>query len=627
MGSRRLLGAGLLAVAGGLPFIWPAGWLEPRLSEYKALRKTLLIPETEIVAERSGPLGLLSVVRSPRIPLRHAPGLSLAYRGGLPEQLGLFADGESLTAVDRFDETNPDLGYLGFLSSALPYSLVTEPRVLILGLGGGQQVSSALRSGARQVDVVEFNPQHVTLLRQELAGFGGHLLSRPGVRIHVAEARSFLVRQGDTWNLIQLEDIDRSAGGSAGPGSVGGSYLYTVEAFVQLIGQLRPGGYLTVTRQLEVPPRGGLKLFATGLEALERLGIQDPAQRLALIRSWSSVTLLLKNGDIDPSERQEIRRFCGERFFDIAFLADLAPAEVNRFNLLDAPYFYLGAKRLVGNERRQFFADYKFFVRPATDNRPYFTRFFTWRSLPELLALRKRGGAPLLEWGTLVMIATLVQAVLGGALLVLLPLRSLGASRPAGPGISMVAVFFAALGLAFLLLEIAFIERLTLFLGHPLYAVAVVLSGFLVCAGLGSGFARNLIRDRIEEVPTVVAGAILTVVGLSLVYLWLLPRFLAWALSVPDVWRVVISLVLIGPLAFAMGMPFPLGLGWVGARRPAAVPWAWGINGSASVVGAALAPLIAVHWGFNAVVLAAVVCYSAAGLTMRTGARPVKGVN
>lgn len=623
--SRRLGGWGATAVAvaaGSLAF-WavPQPWLQLWMSEYKALAKALLVSGAHAVAERSGPLALLTVVDSPEVPFRHAPGLSLAFSGKLPEQLGVFVDGEAMTTIDRVDSGVGPGGYLDYLSSALPYHLRDRPSVLVIGPGGGQEVWAAWAHAAREIEAVELNPQMSRLLLEEFAGFGGDLYRRSRVALRLAEARSYLRRTESRYDLIQVSLAQSLAASTGGALAASESNLYTVEALVDMLGRLQPDGLLAVTLWLQIPPRANVKLFATAVEALRRLEVGDPRQRLAQIRSWGTVTTLLKKSAFRSEEIAAIRGFCEPRSFDVSYHPEISAAEVNRFNRLQTPYLYEAALAIL-SDAEGFYDRYKFEVRPATDDRPFFFHFFKWRALSELLGLRGRAGIPLVEWGYLVMVATVAQAVVAGAVLILLPLR-LVRGRSRRPGSSRVLAYFAALGLAFLLLEIASIQRLTLYLGHPLYAVAVVLCGFLVFAGLGAGFARR--RVRAGERPSIVAP-IAAVVGLSTIYLLALPLAQSRTLAMADPARVGLCLLALAPLAFFMGMPFPLGLVRVMEIRPVWVPWAWGINGCASVVGATLAPVVAIHLGFTAVVLFAVVCYLVcAGLACIAPFVPVAG--
>jgi hypothetical protein len=203
----------------------------------------------------------------------------------------------------------------------------------------------------------------------------------------------------------------------------------------------------------------------------------------------------------------------------------------------------------------------------------------------------------------------LAQALLAGFLLILLPLALAGPAWPGGAGLRAGAYFFL-LGLAFLLVEIAFIQKLTLFLGHPLYAIAVVLAGFLVFAGVGSGLSAALARRAGSRAA--IAVAVTGIVTVALAWLVLQPLLFANWLGLGDAARIALSLLLIAPLALFMGMPFPLGLARLADEMPGFIPWAWGLNGFASVLSAALATLLAIEFGFSAVVIIALSLYAGA---------------
>jgi spermidine synthase len=621
-GARSWAGAAALAVAAvALVALWPRPWVEPEVSQFKGLPGALRVPGVEVVAESSSPLGLLTVVESRQVPLRHAPGLSLASRRTPPEQLGVFTDADSLTVIDRLPEGDlAAASYRDDLSSALPYHLLERPSVLVLGAGGGGEVAAGLHHGAREVDAVELDPRMVALVGERFAPFAGRLYDRPEVAVHVAEARGFAAASERRWDLVQVALLDSFTASAAGTHALSESHLYTVEAVGTFLDRLEPGGLLAFTRWLEVPPRGSLKLFAIAVEALERRGVEGPealGRRLLLVRSWKTATLLVKNGDFTPEELAAARAFAEERWFDLAWAPDMRREEANRFNVWDEPHLHDGARAILagGETRRRYFDRYKFHVEPATDDRPYFFRFFKWQTLPELLALRGRGGTHLLEWGYPVLIATLTQAVVAGLVLIVAPLAVLRRARRRDseerrPGLARVALYFLCLGLAFLAVEIAFIQRFTLFLAHPLYAVAVVLAGFLVFAGAGSAASARLRRSPISL-------AIAAVVVLAVTYTLALPPLFARAIALPQTAKVIVALAFLAPPAFFMGMPFPLGLARTARRDPAWIPWAWAVNGCASVVSAVAATLGAVHFGFRAVVLTAAALYALAALAIR----------
>ncbi|CAN5182577.1 hypothetical protein BH24PSE2_BH24PSE2_09720 [soil metagenome] len=596
-------------LAGGL-LLAPRSWIEPLPSPYKALSQTLEVSGARVIEKRSSPLGVLSVVASPRIPLRHAPGLSLNAPASPPPQLGVFTDGDAMTAITkRFASRDRDPMFLDYLTSALPYHVADPEHVLILGAGGGMDVLQALSLSDARVDAVELNPQLIALVRERYADFAGRLYTEPRVRVHAAEGRGFVAATDQRYGLIQLSALASFAASAAGLYALSETYLYTREAFDLYLDRLAPDGWLSVTRWIKLPPRDTLKLLATAVEALQRRS-GDPAQRIVLIRGWQTSTLLVKNGIVTAPEIAALEEFCRARSFDVAWYPGMPAGAANRFNRLERPYFHEAARTLLHGDAESLFENYKFAVRPATDDRPYFSNFFKWSTLPEIIALRGQGGRALLEGGYLVLIATLVQAVIVGVLLVVLPLRFARGLRPSGAvPLWRPFVYFAAIGLAFLFLEIVFIQKLILFLHEPIYAAAVVLSAFLVFAGLGSAWTTGRTgRGRVARAAILIAlisAADLLAVGYAAEHL------AGW----PDALRILLAVALIAPLAFCMGQPFPLGLAALAREAPACVPWAWAINGSASVVSAVLATLLAIHVGIAVVAFLALALYGLAALS------------
>ena len=622
--SRRALAALTAAVAAGVALWLPPGLLalQPHVSEFKGLPMALSAPDARVVEERSGPLGLVTAVESPTIPFRHAPGLSLANTQEPPEQVAVFTDADALTAITRLEGDLAAVEYLDFTTAAAPYGVLEEPEVLILGAGGGAPVLLALRHDAARVDAVEIDPNVAQLLTGPYADFAGRLFERPGVSLHVAEPRAFVERRlgrGEAgYDLVQIPL--GASWGAAAAGAAQGHGL-TVEALSAYLEALEPGGLLSATLWIKLPPRDAVKLFATAAEALEAIGAEAPGEHLALIRGWSTATLVAGRDPLTPSQVAALRAFAEARSFDLAWLPGMAASEANRFNVLERPYFHEAAAAILGPERDAFLDAYKFAVAPATDDRPFFGDFFLWRSLPELLSLRSQGGAAMLDMGTLVTAATLAIATTLSVLLILAPLALRRGRFAPGARRGRVLAYFLALGLAFLLVEIAFIERFTLFLGHPIHAVATALAGFLAFAGLGSALAPRL--DRALGGRAIGAAA-LAIAAVAAIYLLALPVLFERAIAWPVAAKITLSLALIAPLAIPMGMPFPLGLRRAGRESPELVPWAWGVNGCASVASALLAALLARSVGFSGVVALAGAIYLAAPLALprRTGAEP-----
>ncbi len=603
-----------------LPLAWPNVWLSLRISDYKGLSLALRVPGSAVLSQHSSPLGLLTVVRSPNVPFRHAPGLSLNYFTEPPPQLGIFTDGDSLSPITRYEGKREPLAYLDYLSSALPYHLLEQPKVLILGPGGGTDVLMGLYHGAKSIDAVELNPQIIDLIRRVHAEFAGNLYQREGVKVHAAEARGFVAGSSERYDLIHISLLDSFSASASGGYALNETYLYTVEALEEYLHHLQPGGLLSITRWLKMPPRDGLKLFATAVTALEKSGVDNPRQQLVLIRSWKTTTLLVRNGEFTGEEIRAVWTFCEARSFDVAYYPGMRAMEANRYNVLEKPYLYEGAMALTGDKRNDFLKRYKFHITPATDNRPYFFHFFKWSTLPEIFSLKGRGGLPLLEWTYPILIVTFLLAVMTSFVLILLPLLTLRRNGSSRRNRGRIAFYFLSLGLAFLFIEIAFIQKFILFLSHPLYAIAVVLCAFLVFAGFGSGYSSRWAQrfqqfhQQKEGMPILLA--VMGIVLVTLSYMILLSPLFHRLMHLPDGLKIPISIVLIAPLAFCMGMPFPLGLSRVATAVPDFIPWAWGMNGCASVLSAILATFMAIHFGFTMVIGMALLLYVLAAFAL-----------
>lgn len=629
---RRVLVSGGVAIMAILMLTYVVRPPSVRLSQYKGLSYALNLPQARGVAKRSSALARVDVVASPAI--REAPGLSLITpaEASLPRQLGLYMDGESAGPITAFDGNVRKLGYLDWTTAAAPYFALHDKQrglhVCVLGAGGGAGVLTALRHGAQQVDAVELNADVPELLRREFHNFAGGLYDRPEVRLHRAEARAFVQAARESWDVLDLTLLDSFAGSAMGLSAVGENYLYTREAFEAYLQHLRPDGVLAATRWVRMPPRDELKLFATAAAALERMGL-NPADRLVLIRSWATATILVKKESFTAPEVSGLRSWAEERLFDTAYFPGIEEDQHNRFNVLERDYYFeaIGAFLAQGKRREQFFDNYAFDLRPTTDQKPYFFHFFRWRALPLVLGEFRRSSIPFSELGYLILIATLFQASVLAILLIVSPLALLPRSiaptgLPSTKSLSYrtarlrVLLCFFALGLGYLFVEMALIQRLVFFLANPIYAVALVLAGLLFVSGMGSAWAARRLQKG-TSATWLASVAALIVAGTSIVYAFglhaVLRPLLGWPLPV----RMVLALAAMMPLG-AMGMPFPLVLRHLGQTHDELLPWAWAVNGCASVIAGPLATLVAVGAGLPVVLLGASACYLVTALVVGT---------
>lgn len=582
------------------------------VSPYKSLNKLLLIPGAKIIGRDSSPLGTLSVVASGTTPLRYAPGLSLNATTEPPEQLAVFTDADNMAAITRYDNNPETLSYLDQTTSALPYHLDRLANVLILGAGTGSDILQATYHGVDHIDAVELNPQTVNLVKNTYADFAGHLYSSPAVGLHIDEARGYLAASKQRYDLINIALLDAFGASANGVYSMAESYLYTEQAIQTYLQHLNTDGFLSITRWTKLPPRDEVKLAATVISALKRAGIPDPGQRLLMIRSWQTSTLLVKNGTVLTADINRLGQFCNQHSFDPVYFPRITAAQTNNYTIQPEPYLYQAVTALLGDNSDAFIEAYKFNIEPATDDRPYLFHFFKWRTLPESWALMHNGGSFLLESGYLLLVVALVQALAASLLLIALPLwlwRDKLGITPDTRNLPPVLGYFFCLGLAFLMIEIAFIQKFILILHHPLFAITTVLGAFLLSAGAGSHYSQNLTRNlQKSPVRLPIAG----IVTICAVYILGFESISGFVLAMGSLSRYLISVALVAPLGFCMGMPFPLGLARLGQTTPALIPWAWGINGCASVISAILATLIAMQFGFTVLIFLALVLYGIA---------------
>ncbi len=605
---RKMMTTCLTLFALSLFFGWQNIALNP--SPYKALQQSLLIDGARIIDRRSSPLGLLHTVENERVPFRHAPGLSLNSPLDTLSQKAIFTDAGQMSIVTRYPQSIDRLAYLDFLPSSLPFHLTDLDSMLIVGGAGGQDILQSLYHKIQDIHVLELNPQIVEVVNDELSVFSGRLYSHPEVTVHIRELRDYLGSTDKRFPLIQISLLDSFNAASSGLYALHESFLYTTEAMTLYLNHLEEDGYLALTRWINLPPRDSLKLLNTARQALLQLGITDAGERMVLIRGWQTSTLLIKNGIFKQPELAAIKGFCKDRSFDVAWMPGLKPGETNRYNQLASPLFFQAATALFSERAEDFLQDYKFDLTPATDDRPYFHHFFRWQTFNELLTLRDQGSMPLMEWGYLILWATLMIALLSSAVLILLPLfffRNKTAQTSDGVARHNVVLYFFSIGLAFLMIEIAFIQKLTLLLHHPIYSIAFTLSTFLIFAGLGS-----LSSQRLQQVVTRKRLLQVSVTGisiLSLIYIVaanpIFSQIGDWAMAS----RILLSALIISPLAFLMGLPFPIGLSSLSQHARHYIAWAWGINGFASVISASLTTILAIALGFNAVMVIALVLY------------------
>jgi len=595
--ARQLIPAGLVAlILAGLALNPPA-LFQIRLTPYKALSQALLYPGSEVIISRWNAFSRVDVVRSAGI--RSAPGLSFAYAGPLPEQLGVTVDGDNLTPITLPGQVD----FTAHLPSALAFVLRPGADVLIIEPGGGLAVLTALQQGARSVTVVQSNPTIAHILKVDLAAQNGHLYDDPRVTLVIDEPRSFMRRTDRRFDLIWLPLTDSFRPVTAGTYALNEEYRYTVEAFVDALAHLTPQGILIAERWLQWPPSESLRLWAIAVTAVRQTAITPDMGNLFAIHSMQTSLIGIAAAPLSPQELRQVRDFAATRQFDLIWLPDIRPEEANRYSIMpDAAYYRTFATLIPADNPAQFYAEYPFAVAPPTDDRPYFFHFFKWQQLPEILASLGKTWQPFGGSGYLVLFVLLALVILLSTALIVLPLVKRHAIRRRS---FSLLVYFSMLGLGFIGVEIPLLQRFILYLGQPAYAFAATVSALLLWAGVGSRYLSNRLPLRVT---------LLLIVMLILGYSHFLPVLFRVSLSLPWGGRALVTTLVLAPLGLLMGVPFPAGLRRIGQTAPHLTPWAWAVNGCASVIGAVLAALMALNWGFSAVLGMAAAAYALAAM-------------
>ena len=563
--------------------------LQPRSSEYKMLSQVLQFPETRVIESIAGIRGRIERVHSPH--LRFAPGLSLKYADPLPSADALFTDRDQpFFLYDPKPGGGP--GFAPFTLSFLGYEMLDAPgRVLLVMGAGGLAVGCAQASGARQVRIVQPDPN----LADRIAR---HYSFADVVR---ANPRAFLARTADEFDLIHLESW-----GSSLPGAdaLHQDHLLTVEGLTACLRRLDERGGLVVSRRLLLPPSGSLRLWASMREALIRIGQREPERCMAMLRNWDTMILLAAREPILNSQR--ILEFARRLNFDVLYLHGATEADANRFNVFDEPYHFREIRRLENAVQagtpRDFFSAYLLDVEPRTDLQPFPASHLKWDRVGELYrSLGSRLPAFFLS-GEVVVAVVFIEALAVAGVLLLLP--ALAGSNRGRIGGRYQVLYFFGIGAGFILAELLFIHAGTFLLGDPVISLAVVLSALLVSSGAGGLWAQR--RGPAAMPPALLAAA--AALLLAGAVLWLCSQQL---LALPEFWRYAALAAGTMIPGFALGAPFPLGMRFL-LQRPAERAFAWAVNGSASVLAAVAAAQIALSAGLHWILGAALAGYALA---------------
>lgn len=576
-----------LAVPGSKELGWAmqAQGTGPEFTHWDAVGRVDVMPEI--------------VVTEPMIVGAVSSCYPLEQRPELPLKL-VTIDGTSMTGMYRFDGSDADLERFRFLDHAIisaAYHLGNEhPRTLLIGVGGGLDILLARLYGAERITAIELNPTIVNLLKGRYADYTGRLAEHPSTELIVAEGRSFLSRTTEQYDIIQGIGLDNLAALSGGAYVLAESYLYTVDALEQALNALTPTGIFSWTRDVNSPPREMLRLTGMAAEALRRVEVSDPAAHIAIIANEQGVnaTLLVSRSPFQPEQIERLRAW----------------GAANNFTMLHDPFVRLNtpfAEYLHAPDPRAFERAYTFQIFPVTDDNPFFYNYFRWDNLH--FNSSYEGRLNRFPIGNLILLTMATFAIGAAIAFIVMPLVRYQRDGLRLPGALPTLAYFSLLGAAYMFIQIVLIQRFTLFIGYPIHATTTTIASMLLFAAIGSLFGSKRIRSS-NALRLVLIGIAITTV----IYIVTLPvLFTAW-MHWPDLARIVVSMIIIAPLATLMGIPFPAGLRQLNAREPGLVVWAWGMNGVFSVLGSILVIVISMSSSFTTAMLWGAAGYGVAGL-------------
>jgi hypothetical protein len=569
--------------------------------------------------------------------------LSYAYQGPLPDTRYMDIDSAASTPILGVKPDLSNAEYLRYELTALVYHLVgarglglaangvaaspplasslqlaPSPQplaptsvgftALVIGPGGGRDLVSALVFGASHVDGVEINPIIADdVMRKRFRDFSGGIYTNPRVRITVDDGRSFVRRTPDRYDVIQASLVDTWAATAAGAYTLTENTLYTVDAFNDYLDHLNETGVLSITRWVA----DGLRLVSLAQAACEARG-WSAAERLAIVRQGRVATFLLKRVPFTAAEVSQLQAVATRMGFDILYAPNAAPGPDED---VDGTHTGDYARLIQAPDRKQFYRDYRQDIRPTTDDRPFF--FHTTklgRQFSVAFSKTMLFGNGLSALLTLLGIsATLVLLFVVGPLV----LTDRGTRRP-GRWLFWL-VYFGALGAGFMLIEVSVLQRFVLLLGHPVYSLTVTLFSLLLGTGLGAAWSRRLDDRSLRRTGLV---AVTAVAAMAVLVMFISTPIVVWAIPFARSTRMLIAVALLLPMGVALGVPMPTGLRLLHGSAPQMVPWAWGINGAMSVLGATLAIFIAMNWGFQITLLAAAFTYLLGTAALSAAAKP-----
>jgi hypothetical protein len=506
----------------------------------------------------------------------------------------IFIDADASTAIANFDFnhlTQNQYNDLEHQGPGIPYNLRPGAKTLIIGPGGGWDVSRSLASGSHDVTAAEINPIIATkIMREKFPQMSRYLYMRPDVHINIEDGRSFVRRSTEKFQVIQATLVDTWASTAAGAFALSENNLYTTDAFRDYLTHLTPDGLLTFTRWGFDPPRESLRLVSLAIQALGELGENDVWRHVLVGRSGGKSelhgfgaldTVIFSRSPLSDVDVARARQAFADAHMEAVYVPGDSPH--NEFGQL------LLAKDPLAWER-----DYRFDITPVSDNRPFF--FYTVQPR-DVSAFILQTGSKSADYKVNVAVPKLFDALIVSliavVIILVLPPLLLGTKLPHERSVRSFLLYFLAIGMGYILIEVAMIQKFVLFLGHPVYALTVVIFSMLVSSGLGSYASRKLIGDQ----PARLIGALIVVTAIVAVLAAIVQPVLSSGVGLPFLVKAAATVLMLAPAGFAMGLPFPTGLRMLERAHEPSVRWAWSLNAAASVLGSVGALVLALYLG------------------------------
>lgn len=613
---NRVLVLQLILVAGGQWWLWTNN--NAAYCQYKSISTALNVENNRIIQQVYSPKGYYQVLENynERLDVDLSNNYELLGAGGPPGAHGLYKDGDRLSSFPRHPRY--DTAYIKAALDAFPYTIRPGAKALLLGGRGAFRVKETLELGASRLDVLEPDQIIYHFLQPKLNELLATMpQARLKVAVHHTSPQAFLAGNPQRFEVIDVssEFLDQGQANK---------YTFTEEGLQELINSLSDKGVVSLPVAISEFTVYAIKTAGTVKKALTDMGLAHPERHVMVYRSSWNARILISRLPWAAEDIAALQNFCSERSFDTSFFPGLDPATLTIWNDLPAISFEDGTMASSGGGPRDslmdellgLFAsgnrsgvDSGFFnLAPSTYDRPFFYSILRLSRAADVL--KRIDIIPRPEMGNLINLAVLFQAIVFALLVLVLPLIRRRALNMNWPQVGVSIVYFMCLGLGFLFIEITLIERFTFFLNDAVSAFAIVLCAMLIFSGLGSGFSNRFVPRPARGIR-LAGGAAVVMIAL---FAFALSPLLNQALHWPMWAKTLMIIVVLAPLSFALGMPFPLGLSNYSEHRAGFLPWAWSINGAFSVIATPLANILAVSYGYSVVFGAAAALYLLAAL-------------